>query len=180
MKVFVSVDIEGIAGVSVPLQGRKGNAEYECARRLMTAEASAAVRGAVKGGASQVVVADSHGTMQNILPEELDPRARLVSGAPRTFSMLAGLETEFDALVLIGFHSAAGRIGVMSHTYNGSAFARIEIDGRLVGEAELFAGYAAELNVPLAVVSGDDCLAEEVAAVFPQAETVVVKTCLGG
>lgn len=179
MKVFISVDIEGVAGVCDPLQGRPGNTEYERARQLMTEEASAAVRGAFSGGASSVVVADSHAFMQNILPELLDPRARLVSGSPRTFSMLHGLDGTYDALILIGFHTAAGTFGVMSHTYSGLAFSRIEVDGRTMGEVELFAGYAAEMSVPLAIVTGDDFLAKEVSAIFPHTKSVVVKECLG-
>ena len=146
----------------------------------MTEEASAAVRGAIAGGASSVVVADSHGTMQNLVADQLDSRARLISGSPRMFSMVQGLDASFDALVFVGFHSAAGNFGVMAHTFNGQAFTRIEIEGRLVGEVELFAGYAAELNIPLAVVTGDDFLAREVSALFPDAKTVVVKECLGG
>lgn len=99
----------------------------------MTDEASAAVRGAYAGGATAVVVADSHATMQNILPAILDPRARLISGAPRPLSMACGLTPDFDALVLVGYHSAAGTPGVLSHTCNGAAFARVEIAGRAVG-----------------------------------------------
>ena len=92
MKVLISVDIEGIAGVFHPEQTRAGNAEYEQARRWMTREANAAAQGAFDGGASQVWINDSHGGFRNLLPDLLDPRARLVLGKPRTFGMMAGLE----------------------------------------------------------------------------------------
>lgn len=180
MKVYISVDIEGVAGVNSAVQGRPGNAEYELARRLMTEEASAAVRGAISGGAVSVTVADSHAFMQNILPDLLDPRAQLIAGTPRMFSMVHGLDATFDALVFVGFHTAAGTPGVMSHTLNGQAFARVEIAGRIVGEVELFAGYAAEMGVPLIAVTGDDLLAKEVTACFPNAVPVVVKKHIGG
>ncbi len=179
MKIFISADIEGVAGVSSALQGRPGNVEYENARRLMTEEASAAVRGAFKAGAETVTVADSHAFMTNILAENLDPRARLISGAPRMFSMVDGLDSSFDALILLGFHTAAGAFGTMSHTMSGTAFTKIEIDGRQVGEVELFGGYAAEMGIPLALVTGDNVLAKEVSTVFPKAKTVVVKDSLG-
>lgn len=180
MKVFISVDIEGVAGVNSAVQGRPGNTEYERARRLMTEEASAAVRGAISGGASSVIVADSHAFMQNILPDHLDPRAKLIAGSPRMFSMIHGLDATFDALVFVGFHTAAGTSGVMAHTLNGQAFSRVEIAGRIVGEVELFAGYAAEFGVPLVAVTGDNLLAQEVAACFPNAALVVVKEHISG
>lgn len=179
MKVYISVDIEGVAGVSDPFQGRPGNAEYEHARRLMTQEASAAVRGAFQGGASSVVVADSHAYMSNIIADQLDHRARFISGSPRRLSMVHGLDASYDALVLVGFHAAAGTRGVMAHTLSGLAFARVEILGRTVGEVELFAGYAAELGVPLVAVTGDDRIAIEVLSIFPGSASVVVKESLG-
>ena len=179
MKVFVSVDIEGVAGVSDAVQGRAGHPEHDRARRLMTGEASAAVRGAFAGGAETVMVADSHGTMLNLLPDELDPRARLIAGAPRPGSMLEGLDGSFGAVVLVGFHARAGAVGVMSHTYSGAAFAEIRINGTPVGEFGLFRGLALELGVPVVAVTGDDRLAEEVAAVDPTIARVVVKRCLG-
>ena len=130
MKIFISVDIEGVAGVCEPVQGQRGNAEYETARRLMTEEASAAVQGAFDGGATEVVVADSHGPMRNIIADQLDPRALLVSGKPRPLSMAQGLRPDHDGMVLIGYHAAAGEPGVLSHTISGLAFSRIRVAWR--------------------------------------------------
>ncbi len=179
MRIYISVDIEGVAGVIEGLQGRRGNPEYEVARRLMTAEANAAVQGAFAGGASEVTVADSHGPMRNIVAEDLDPRVRLITGSPRPLSMAAGLTADHDGLVLVGWHAAAGNPGVLAHTISGAAFARIEVNGVLAGEPTLFGGHAADLGVPLIAVTGDDRLAAEVAAQFPAAARAVVKRALG-
>lgn len=179
MKIFISVDIEGVAGVLESLQGKRGNPEYETARRLMTEEANAAVRGAFAGGAESVTVADSHGPMRNILAEELDPRARLVSGKPRPLTMIEGLTEDYAGTVLIGYHAAADNYGTLSHTISGLAFRRIEMNGLLAGEPTLFAGYAASIGVPLLAVSGDDRLAGEIATQFPSARRIVVKRAIG-
>jgi D-amino peptidase len=179
MKLFLSIDIEGVAGVVEPLQGQRGNAEYETARRLMTAEANAAIAGAFRGGATEVTVADSHGPMRNMIAEDLDQRVRLVMGSPRPLSMGAGLREDHDGMILIGWHAAAGEVGVLAHTVSGLAFRRIEIDGQAVGEPTLFAGHGADLGVPLLAVSGDDRLAAEIEAQFPQATRIVVKRALG-
>ncbi|PYE83890.1 M55 family metallopeptidase [Pseudoroseicyclus aestuarii] len=179
VRIYISVDIEGVAGVQHPRQGRLGEAAHEAARLLMVGEANAAVRGAFTGGATEVTVADSHGPMSNIPPDRLDPRARLVQGTPRPGSMTEGLTEDFDGLVLIGWHAAAGARGVLAHTISGRAFAEVRVNGLLAGEPTLFGGHAAELGVPLLAVSGDDCLCEEVTAQFPRARRIVVKHALG-
>lgn len=145
----------------------------------MTNEASAAVRGAFTGGASEVILADSHGHMRNILVDEVDQRARVVSGSPRPHGMVQGIDSTFDALILVGYHAAAGNFGTLAHTYSGQAITRLKINDVTVGEAELFAGYAAEHGVPLVATTGDDIFAAEVAQRFPQAKTIVVKDAVG-
>lgn len=179
MRIFISMDIEGVAGVGEPLQGMRGNPEYEVARRLMTAECNAAIRGAFAGGATEVTVADSHGPMRNMIAADLDPRARLVQGTPRPLSMAEGLRADHDGLLLIGFHAAAGNRGVLAHTISGQAFTRITVNGVQAGEPTLFAGHAAELGVPLLAVSGDDLLGAEIAAQFPAARFIEVKRAIG-
>ena len=179
MRIMISVDIEGVAGVNETIQGRRGNPEYEVARRLMTQEANAAISGAFEGGATEVVVADSHGPMRNIIAEDLDERARLVSGKPRPLSMIQGIDENHDGVVLIGYHAAASNAGVLAHTVSGMAFYSIEINGIRAGEPTLFGGYAAEIGVPLLAVSGDDCLAKEISDQFPSAKTIIVKQALG-
>ncbi|MCV0348737.1 MAG: M55 family metallopeptidase [Nitratireductor sp.] len=178
MHIFISVDIEGVAGVCESLQGQRGNPEYEVARRLMTEEANAAIRGAFAGGADAVTVADSHGPMRNMIAEQLDPRARLVSGRARPLSMIEGIHADHDGVVLIGYHAAADNFGVLAHTVSGLAFRRIEVNGVRAGEPTLFAGHAAEIGVPLLAVSGDDRLEAEIAVQFPAARSITVKRCI--
>ncbi|WP_029003018.1 M55 family metallopeptidase [Azorhizobium doebereinerae] len=179
MKVYISADIEGVAGVVSPQQGQPGNAEYERARRLMTEEVNAAIAGAFAGGASEVLVNDSHGPMTNILPELLDARADLILGKPKRFNMAAGLTGDFDALFLVGHHAAASSFGVLAHTTNSFAFREVRLAGRALGEPGIYGAYAGLLGVPVALVTGDDRLAAEAGALFPQAEAVCVKTALG-
>ncbi|WP_172299077.1 M55 family metallopeptidase [Pseudoruegeria sp. HB172150] len=179
MRIFISVDIEGVAGVVDGIHGRPGNAEYERARRLMTEEANAAIRGAFAGGATEITVTDSHGPMRNLIAEDLDPRVRIVQGKPRPLSMAQGIEPDHDGMVLIGWHGAASRFGVLSHTVSGKAFSKIEIGGVTAGEPTLFAGHAAAIGVPLLAVSGDDRLAEEMAEQFPSTRRIVVKKAIG-
>lgn len=180
MRILISVDIEGIAGVSLPEQTRPGSQGYEMARHLMTAEANAAVEGALEGGAEDIWLVDGHGTYSNILFEEVHPRAHLISGKPRFLGMLAGLDTcgPWDGLFLIGYHACAGSFGVLSHTVNSRAFRQISLNGKPIGEAFINSALAGEYNVPTLLVSGDDLLAEEVRSYLPQTECVVVKQAL--
>ncbi len=179
MKIFISADIEGVAGVVVPAQGAPGNVEYERARRLMTEEVNAAIAGAFDGGATEVVVNDSHGPMINILPELLDPRADLIIGRPKPTYMCAGLDSSFDAVFFTGYHSGAGQNGVLSHTVNGFAFTGIRVNKIDCAEATLYGAYAGSLGVPVALLTGDDELQKQCAKLFPGAQMAVVKTALG-
>src|SRR5690606_19634368 len=128
MKILISVDIEGVAGVTHAEQVRTGNPEYERARAWMTAEADAAIRGAFEGGASEVRVNDSHGGFRNLLLDRLDERAQVITGKPRNLGMVAGVEG-CDAVFMIGYHSGAGRFGILAHTINSFAFRRISVNG---------------------------------------------------
>lgn len=179
MKVLISVDIEGVAGVVHPEQTRPGNNEYERARRWMVAEANAAVVGAFAGGAEVVWLADAHGGFRNMSADEIESRAVLVSGKPRADGMLASVIEEADALVLIGYHSKAGGHGVLAHTINGFAFADIAVNGVSLGEAGLYGLLAGELGVPLIFASGDQHFIAENRAFFPDAHWLQSKTALG-
>jgi D-amino peptidase len=179
MKIFISADIEGVAGVVVPQHGAPGNPEYERARRLMTEEVSAAVAGAFDGGATEVLVNDSHGPMTNLLPELLDPRAELILGRPKPGGMFAGLEAGYAGAFCTGYHSGTGRHGVLSHTVSGFAFANIRVNGIDCAEAILYGAYGGSLGVPVLLLTGDDRLEEQCAPHFPGARFVVVKRALG-
>jgi D-amino peptidase len=177
MRVFISVDMEGIAGVVHWHDTRLEGVEYERARHWMTGEANAAVEGALAAGATEVVVNDSHGHMRNLLAEELNPEAWLVRGSTKPLCMLQGLEPGFDAALLVGYHALAGTgSGVLNHSFSCSAIASLKLNDRLVGEVGFNAALAGSMQVPVVMVTGDEILSREVADVLPWAERVVVKT----
>jgi D-amino peptidase len=178
MKIYISADIEGVAGVVSFEQTRPGSAEYERARRLMTEEVNAAIEGALEGGAMEVLVNDSHGPMTNLLPELLHPTAELILGKPKLFSMFAGLEDDHALVFCVGYHASAAQFGVLAHTTS-FVFRRIHVDGRALGEAGLYGAYAGERNIPVGLISGDDVCIEEHRPLFPGAEFVQVKQALG-
>jgi D-amino peptidase len=159
-------------------QGQPGNPEYARARRLMTAEVNAAIAGACAAGASDLLVNDSHGPMRNLLIEELDPRARLISGKPKPISMMEGLTADFAGVFALGYHARARSHGILAHTINGFAFGRIVVNGQELGESGLYGAYAGEVGVPVILLSGDDCLKAETAPLFPGAEIVEVKRAI--
>lgn len=179
MKVLISADIEGVAGVFHPEQTRAGNGEYEAARRWMTLEANAAIEGAFAGGATDVWVNDSHGGFRNLLPDLLDPRAQVVLGKPRTLGMMAGLEYGAALVFMIGYHAMAQTRGILAHTINSFAFARVSFNGVEVGEAGVYGALAEEYGARVALLSGDDVFAEETAPRFPRARFVVTKSATG-
>jgi D-amino peptidase len=179
MKVLISADIEGIAGVFHPEQTRPGNGEYEHARRWMSHEANAAALGALEGGATQVWVNDSHGSFRNLLPDLFDPRVRLVLGKPRTLGMMAGLEAAPELVFMIGYHARAQSRGILAHTINSAAFARVMLDGEEVGEAGLYGQLAEERGTRVALLSGDDVFGAETWPAFPGARFLCVKTAHG-
>lgn len=175
-KILISMDIEGVAGVYRPEQTQAGQAEYERARRWMTDEASAAVRGALAGGAGTVIVNDSHGHFCNLLAEQLDSRAELIQGKPRKLGMMAGVDLpDVAGVLMIGWHARAKSRGVLAHTTNSFAFSRVWLGEMEVGEVEIYAALAGELGVPVLMVSGCDVLAEELKERLPATPTTVVK-----
>src|SRR3954452_14276205 len=127
MRVFISVDMEGVAGVATFDQIIRGGTGYPRAQELMTAEAEAAIRGAFAGGATEVLVNDSHGTMDNLLLDRLDPRARIIFGAPRPSCMVQGVTSDDAMAVFVGYHAAAGSEGVLAHTFS-SNFTELRVN----------------------------------------------------
>ena len=184
MRVYISVDMEGVAGVvhedqTDPTDPRHAG-EYNRMRRLMTSEANAAVEGALAAGATRILVNDSHWLMRNLLAEELHPAAELLSGGPKLRSMVEGIELGFDAALFVGYHAMAGtRHAVIDHTYTGIVH-QARLNGRPVGELAINAALAGSYGVPVAMVSGDQALGSEAKALLGDGvETVVVKHAVG-
>jgi D-amino peptidase len=177
MKVYISVDIEGISGVVSPEQGTPGNPDYERARTRMTKEANAAVLGARAAGATDVLVNDSHGGMRNLLVEELDTWADVVYGSPKPFSMMEGMDRSFDMAFLVGYHARAGTpSAILDHTFSGRCVAHVELNGRSVGEIGLNAALAGIFGVPVGLVTGDRAATAEATSLLgPNLHTVTVK-----
>lgn len=178
MRVLISVDMEGVAGIATLDQIIRGGSGYPHAQRLMTEEANAAARGALAAGADEVVVNDSHGTMDNLLLDDLDSRVRLVHGAPRPSCMVQGLRPGDALAVFVGYHAGAGSSGVLAHTFS-SNFTELRINGAAATEAEVNALLAAELEVPIGVLTGDDEVCAVARKAFPGVRTVTTKLAQG-
>ncbi|MEP7242110.1 MAG: M55 family metallopeptidase [Gammaproteobacteria bacterium] len=180
LKVYISVDMEGVAGVVTADQLNPAGFEYERFRRFMTDEAMAAVRAAKDAGATEVVVSDSHGNGESLLVEQFPKDVRVVRSFPRHGAMMAGLDSTFAAAVLIGNHaSTTNTTGVRAHTVSSAHFARLALNDRPVTEAEFNAAYAGDLNVPVIFVSGDDAAVREIQERLGPIDSVATKTSLG-
>jgi D-amino peptidase len=174
MRVFVSVDMEGVAGVATLDQILRGGHGYPRAQQLMTAEANAAIRGAFSAGADEVVVNDSHGLMDNLLPDALDPRARLINGAPKPSCMVQGLNRDHDVALFVGYHAAASEIGVLAHTFSIN-FTELRVNGEPISEAYVNGVLAAYAGVPVGLVTGDAQICGVAEKMFPGVVTATVK-----
>jgi D-amino peptidase len=180
LKVYISVDMEGIAGVVTADQLIPGGFEYERFRRFMTDEAVAAVKGAQAAGATEVVVSDSHGNGESLMIELFPKDVRLVRSWPRHGEMMAGLDSSFAAALFVGYHaSTTNPKGVRAHTISSAHFTRVALNGTAVTEAELNAAYAGALGVPVVFVSGDDAAISEITGRLGNMESVVTKKNLG-
>lgn len=180
VKVFISVDMEGITGVVTQEQLGPGGFEYQRFREFMTAEALAAIQGAREGGAAEFVVADSHGNMQNLLIDRFPPEVTIVRGTGRPLSMMQGLDSTFSAAMFIGYHSATTNpSGVRAHTMSSATFAGVYLNGRAMAESGINAALAGSMGVPVVLVSGDDAAVEEVRALLGDVEGAVVKRSIG-
>lgn len=180
MRVYVSSDIEGVAGVvSADHTVPSGGVEYQRARKLMTAEVNAAVRAAFDAGAGEVWVNDAHGPNTNLLIEELDERVELLTGKPKAFNMVHGVDQGFDAALFLGYHARTGTAeAVLDHAYLGSVGFDLHLNGVPHGEFGLNAMLAGAHGVPVVVVSGDDKVAAEARALLPRIEVATVKQAL--
>jgi len=175
MRILISVDMEGISGVVLSDHTRSSHKEYERFRRLMTAEANAAIEGALAGGATEVIVNDSHARMANILIEDLNPAVQLISGSPKPYGMMQGIGPGTAGVFLVGYHSASGSASaVLEHTMSGR-LVDLQLNGRSVGEMGFNAALAGSYSVPVLLVTGDDAMVREARALLGDIETVAVK-----
>jgi D-amino peptidase len=174
--VFISADIEGVAGVASWSQVTPGADDYAIGRRLMIGEVNAAIAGAYDAGATRVVVNDSHSRMTNLTPDEVDPRARLILGHYKPMYMLQGLDASFDAAFFIGYHGAIGEPeAILAHTYNPRAIWEAKVDGRVVGEIGLNALVCGYFGVPIRLITGDQATVVEARETVPGVNVAEVK-----
>lgn len=176
MKVYISTDFEGVAGIVDWDQIMVGSHDYDLGRRLLLGELNAAIDGAEQGGATEFVVNDSHSSMRNLAPDQIHARAALLTGKHKPLYMMEGLDASFGAIIFLGYHGSVGASqAVLSHTYNPRAIWEVRLDGQIVGESALNALVAAHYGVPIVLVTGDQVTAAEAKALVPEVETVEVK-----
>lgn len=175
MKIYISADYEGISGVAGERQTSTEGRDYDRTRKLQAQDVNAAIEGAMKAGAREFVVNDSHGGMNNLWPEDLHPAAQLLIGTKKPLSMMQGIDESFDAAFFIGYHAKAGtQAGTLAHTYTGT-IVNARINDRTVGEVEINGALAGFFNVPLVLVTGDNELGKQVGDFQSSIETVAVK-----
>jgi D-amino peptidase len=180
MKILIAVDMEGITGVTTWDQVNPQHPEYTRFRKLMTEDVNAAIRGALDGGATDVIVADGHHHGSNILIEELDRRARLNSGSPSPFSMMQGIYESVDAVFFIGYHARNGSANaILDHTWSSRTVANVWLNDLLTGEYGLNAALAGHFGVPVIMASGDQTACKQMSELLGELETAVVKQATG-
>ena len=177
MKVYISVDMEGGSGVASALHMKDSG--YNRMVKILTQEVNAAIEGAFEAGAKEVLVNDAHGSMTNIIIEDLDERAELISGSNKHLLQMEGIDDTFDAAFFIGYHAHEGNEdAVMNHTISGAVVTEIKRNGVVVGETAINAGIAGAYGVPVVLVAGDHVLCKEATHFLGNIETVCVKQAI--
>lgn len=180
LKVYISVDMEGVVGTVTGDQLGPSGFEYGRFREFMTREALAAVEAAKAAGATEIVVSDSHGNGENLLIELFPPDVRIVRSWPRRLQMMAGVDRSVDAVVFIGYHaSTTNPQGVRAHTFSSATLTRVALNGTEVTEGAWNAAIAGHFGVPVVMISGDDAAVAEVRKVVGDIEGAEVKKSLG-
>jgi len=161
LRVFISVDMEGIGGIGTPAMTNGNGKDYALGRKFMTDEVNAVIGAIFQRGPAEILVNDSHGDMQNLLHAELDPRVSYIQGAVKPLGMVEGLDSTYDGAIFIGYHSRAGTPnGFLAHTGSG-AVKGLWLNDVEAGEGELNATFAASVGVPVLVASGDSAFVEQ-------------------
>lgn len=179
MKILIADDMEGATGVVDWNHVFPEDGEFERFRRLLTRDVNAAIRGAFKGGADEVVVTDGHNYARNLVIEELDPRARLNTGAPSDLAMVEGVDQGVDAVIFVAYHARAGALNaILCHSWTRTT-TNVWLNGRITGEFGLNGSVAGSFGAPVLMVTGDRAVCEEAREWSPEVETVVVKSASG-
>jgi len=181
LKVFISVDMEGITGVVHWEEVSRTGKDYDYFRRIMTKETNAAIAGAAAAGATEIIVRDSHGSARNIIPDLLDKRAKLLREWSGNFMMMMeGIDDTFDAVIFVGYHAKAGTPdALLEHTMSGTV-TDVSVNGVSLPEAGINALIAGYYNVPIVFVAGDQAICNQARGLFGEVETVAVKQGIGG
>ncbi|WAL69168.1 M55 family metallopeptidase [Amycolatopsis cynarae] len=178
MRILISADMEGATGVTWTDDVVPGTEQWQRFRRLFTGDVNAAIAGLHSGGATDVLVNEAHSSQRNLLLEDLDVRARLLTGRHKPLSMMQGIDSGVDGVVFLGYHAGAGFDGVLSHTYLENQVTGVWLDGVAASEGRLNAALAAEYGVPVLLVTGDDETCDDAAEYAPDAVRVAVKECV--
>jgi D-amino peptidase len=178
LKVLISTDMEGITGITAPEEVRPGTAAHERTRRLFMHDVNAAVAGAFEGGASEVLVNEGHNYMRNLMIEDLDERALLISGNQKPLIMMEGVDRNVDLAFLVGYHAPFGDPGVLSHMFLGKGVFEIKLNGETCSEGRMNALIAGTFGVPVALITGDDIACADAARYIPGVRTVAVKEAI--
>ena len=179
MKIYISADLEGVNGVVHKSQMSPNELGYTQAREWMLREVNAAIEGALKGGAKEILVNDSHSQMTNVPLHQLHPGATLVSGDQKPLSMMQELDTSYDAVFFLGYHAKAGTRGALcDHTFSSTIIHDVPVNDISLGEFGLNAALAGYLEVPVVLVTGDLAVVEEARALVKDIESVAVKQAI--
>src|SRR5439155_3429944 len=175
MRILISADMEGATGVTWTDDVVPGTEQWQRFRRLFASDVNACVAGLFAGGATEVVVNEAHSAQRNLLLEDLDQRALMLTGRHKPLSMMQGIDEGFDGVVLLGYHAGAGEEGVLAHTYLENSIIGVWLDGVPASEGRLNTALAVEHGVPVLVVTGDDRTCEDAKQYAPAARRVEVK-----
>lgn len=175
---MISADMEGATGVTWAADVEPGTEQWQRFRRMFTGDVNACVTGLFAGGATDVLVNEAHASQRNLLLEELDVRARMLTGRHKPLSMMQGIDSGVDGVVFLGYHAGAGVDGVLSHTYLPNTITGVWLDGVPASEGRLNAALAAEYGVPVISFTGDDKACADATEYAPDAHRVAVKECV--
>ena len=179
MKILISADMEGATGVTWPADVEPGTEQWQRCRRMFTSDVNAAVAGFLDGGAHEVLINEAHSTMRNLLLEQLNDRAVMLTGRHKDLSMVEGIQHgDVDGVAFVGYHAPAGAEGVLAHTYLANSITAVRINGERASEGRLNSLVAAQYGVPVILITGDDRTCADAAKYAPDAPAVAVKDCV--